>query len=140
MIRTFLLCGLLVAPHAAVAVERCPKPDATFDRFLAQFISDTTFQRSRIILPLVYRYGSYSLKDPEIQLWDIQKVKKLESPLILSGPQRMERDIVQKMPIKTKDYVEVFHGKSEADSYRILFKFRNLEGCWYLEELHETSL
>lgn len=44
------------------------------------------------------------------------------------------------MPIATQHYVEVFHSKPEADSYLVLYKFRNLDGCWYLEELHDKSL
>ena len=124
---------------AAATVERCPKPDATFSGFLAQFAADTKFQRKRLILPLVYRYGSYWISDPKIELWDAQKIQTLKEPLMLSESKRKEKDIMQEIPIRTKKYVEVYHHKAEADTYQILFKFRNVEGCWYLDEIHDTS-
>lgn len=137
--RIFLLCLLLVSP-VSYAIERCTKPDASFRGFLNQFTSDITFQTGRIILPLVYRNGMYSLMDPEIQLWDLQRIRKLKDPIILSRKQREERHIEESMLIVTQSYAEVFHSKPEADSYLLLYKFRNLDGCWYLEELHDKSL
>lgn len=126
--------------QVVAAVERCPKPDATFSGFLAQFAADTKFQRKRVILPLVYRYGSYWISNPEIELWDANKIQALKEPLMLPESKRKERGIVQEIPIRTEGYVEVYHHKAEADTYQSLFKFRKVEGCWYLEEIHDTSL
>ena len=42
--------------------------------------------------------------------------------------------------LSTKRYAEVFHdGPPESDLYRVLYKFRNIGGCWFLEEMHDKS-
>ena len=58
----------------------------------------------------------------------------------MSRAQRKERDIVQEFRLVARDYAEVYHHKREGDSYEVLFSFRRIAGCWFLEGLHETSL
>lgn len=37
-------------------------------------------------------------------------------------------------------YAELFQdGPADTDSYRMLYKFRKIHGCWFLEELHDKS-
>jgi hypothetical protein len=122
-------------------VLECPVPDKNgFDDFLKKFEEDINFQRTRLILPLVVREGDYSMAVVEVSLWDLGKIKSLQEPLILSKSQRKKELVTEDILLNTKRYVEVFHdGPPESDLYRMLYKFRFVNGCWYLEELHDKS-
>ena len=136
-----LLVVLLVAlPTVAFAVVQCPSHDQSFETFLQQFEEDIEFQRSRIVLPLVYRSGEYTMTNVMVELWNLEKIKKLDYPLILSRQGRKTEKVTEDIVLSTKRYVEVFHdGPPDSDLYRVLYKFRNIDGCWFLEEVHDKS-
>jgi len=55
--------------------------------------------------------------------------------------QRKKGKLVQTILLNTERYSEVYQEYGgEGDSPRILYKFRNISGCWYLEEIHDKSL
>lgn len=119
----------------------CTVPDNKgFTVFLKKFEEDIGFQRTRIILPLVVREGDYSMAAVKVLLWDSAKIQSLSEPLILSKSQRKKAFVAEDVLLNTKRYVEVFHdGPPESDLYRMLYKFRAISSCWYLEELHDKS-
>ena len=118
----------------------CPVPDKSFQSFLVRFSEDTQFREGRITFPVVYRRGRFENSDLQLQLWEAARVAALGSPLIMSLAQRRERDVVQELRLVARDYAEVYHHKREGDSYEVLFSFRRIAGCWFLEGLHDTSL
>lgn len=53
----------------------------------------------------------------------------------------MKHHNAESILLSTKRYAEVFHdGPPESDSYRVLYKFRSIDGCWFLEEMHDKSM
>jgi hypothetical protein len=137
---SLLAAILIILPTVAYAVVQCPTPDRSFKAFLQRFEEDIEFQRSRLVLPLVSRSGEYTMTNTLVELWDIEKIKKLSYPLILTRQGRKTEKVAEDVVLFTKRYVEVFHdGPPESDMYRMLYKFRNIEGCWFLEEVHDKS-
>lgn len=137
---SLLAVMLVVLPTVAHAVVQCPVPDRSFKAFLQRFEEDVEFQRSRLVLPLVSRSGEYTMTDALVELWDIEKIKKLDYPLILSRQSRKAEKVAEDFVLLTKRYAEVFHdGPPESDMYRMLYKFRHIDGCWFLEEVHDKS-
>ncbi len=137
----FIMLLLVIFPTAASAVVECSTPDRSFKAFLQRFEQDIKFQHSRLVLPLVFRSGDYTMTDVVIELVDLGKVEKLDYSLILSLQGRTAENVSESILLSTKRYVEVFHdGPPESDLYRMLYKFRNIEGCWFLEEVHDKSL
>ena len=128
--------------EAGSFLPNCDKADAAFDSFLAKFTEDLAFQRSRLVYPLVVRYGNYGTSSITVQLLDKTDVTKLKDPLIYSEKERKNLDLVQEISLLQENrYAESFQvNAGEADSIRLLYKFRNISGCWYLEELHDKSL
>lgn len=136
----FPFIAILFWPLVSSAIAVCKEPDKSFKNFLSNFTEDAAFQQGRIIFPLVYRFGDYTMTDLIIELWDKDKIKTLAYPLILSRGQRKKEGIQQSYLLTTSRYAEVFQDRAEADDYRILYKFRNIEGCWFLEEVHDKAL
>lgn len=136
-----LLVAMLVAlPTMASAVVQCPTSDRSFKAFLQRFEEDIEFQRSRLVLPLVSRSGEYTMTDVLVELWGIEKIRKLDYPLILSRQGKKTENVTESILLSTKRYAEVFHdGPPESDVYRMLYKFRNVDNCWFLEEVHDKS-
>ena len=141
---TFFACLALMVPISAEAqlALQCPVADTKgFAVFLKRFEEDISFQRSRIVLPLVVREGDYTVQGVSIALWDIEKIKALDWPLILPRKDMSRQGVSEAVLLHTPRYSEVLQdGPSETDSYRLLYKFRNIGGCWFLEELHDRSL
>lgn len=137
----YCMVGLLVFSMTASAIEKCAVPDKSIDGFLQKFENDIAFQRSRLILPLVARFGDYTMSNVVIELWTIDKIKTLDYPLVLSNEGKRKEAVKEATLLNTPRYVEVYHdGPPESDSYRVLYKFRSIEGCWFLEEMHDKSL
>jgi hypothetical protein len=132
--------AILIWPITSTAVIVCKAPDDSFKGFFLRFTEDAAFQQSRIIFPLVHRFGDYTMTNPIIELWDINRVKTLTYPLILSQTQRKAKGIEQSDLLTTSRYAEVLQDRPEADDYRLLYKFRNVDRCWFLEEIHDRSL
>ena len=85
--------------------------------------------------------GGYTVQGVSIALWDIEKIKALDWPLILPSKDRNRLGVSEEVLLRTQRYSEVLQeGPPETDSYRLLYKFRNVGGCWFLEELHDRSL
>lgn len=139
-ITAVLLFAIAIWPINSSAVIVCKTPDKSFKSFLARFTEDSAFQQSRIIIPLVYRFGDYTMTNATVELWDINKIKALSYPLILSPTERKAKGIAQYDLLTTSRYAEVFQDRPEADDYRLLYKFRNVDHCWFLEEVHDKSL
>lgn len=137
-------CMALMLPTggAAQGILRCPVADTKgFPAFLKKFEEDIGFQRSRIVLPLVVREGDYTVQGVSVDLWDIEKIRSLDWPLILPRTAWRKEGVSESVLLHTQRYSEVLQdGPSETDSYRLLYKFRNVDGCWFLEELHDRSL
>lgn len=127
------------APASAVSTT-CNESDASFVKFLREFGENKRFQKQRIVLPLVARFGDYQMADPEVKLLWLPELEKLEYPLFRSSKEMKKDGITQSVLLATKRYAEVIQDQAEADSDRVLFKFRNIGGCWFLEELHDKSL
>lgn len=137
---SLLVAMLLIMPAMASAVVQCTIPDQSFKTFLQRFEEDIEFQRSRLVLPLVSRSGEYTMANVLIELWDIEKIKALDYPLILSRQGRKTENVTESILLPTKRYTEVFHdGPPESDLYRRLYKFRSIDNCWFLEEVHDKS-
>lgn len=134
------LLGVLTWPATCAAVVECRTPDKAFRSFYQRFAENIEFQQSRIIFPLVYRFGDYTMTTPVVELWDMAKLKAFDHPLILSHNQRKAEGINEAFLLVTRRYSEVFQDRPEADDYRMLYKFRNVGGCWFLEEAHDKAL
>lgn len=136
----YVLVAVLLWPVASSAIVTCNVPDRSFRHFLQKFANYPNFQQSRIIFPLVHRFGDYTMTEPLIELWDLSQVKGLSYPLILSDRQRKAEGIEQLFVLTTRRYVEIVQDRPEADDYRMLYKFRRINGCWFLEEAHDKAL
>lgn len=145
---TFMIhcvCSLFVAmlvflPMVASAVVQCPAPDRSFKAFLQQFEEDIEFQRSRLVLPLVSRSGEYTMTNVLVEPRDIEKIKELDYPLMLSRQGRKIENVTESILLSTKRYAEVFHdGPPEYDLYRMLYKFRSINNSWFLEAVYDKS-
>jgi len=134
------VCFLQISSATAGGIK-CIKQDASFAEFLDRFTENILFQRSRIVLPLVAKFGDYRLVEPIIKIWTLKDISSLPYPLIYSKMQRKKGKLVQTILLNTERYFEVYQEYGgEGDSPRILYKFRNISGCWYLEEIHDKSL
>ncbi|HEY1709051.1 MAG TPA: hypothetical protein VGG10_12355 [Rhizomicrobium sp.] len=127
---------------SSAVTPRCAKPDASFKVFLSRFTDDKDFQRARLVLPLVARAGNYQTWDASVELWSLKKIGQMSDPLIYSRQDRkrlnLSQDIVELRPNR---YAEVYQANAgEADDTRLLYRFRDLEGCWFLEEIDDRSL
>jgi len=139
-IQLFVMVMMIISPTTALSVVQCSTPDHSFKKFLQRFEENIEFQRSRIVLPMVARFGDYTMTNVIIELWNTEKIKNLNYPLILSSQGRKKEHVIESIMISTKRYTEVFHdGPPESDLYRVLYKFRNIDGCWFLEEMHDKS-
>jgi hypothetical protein len=138
-LKLFVFLALCVPLICHAQIERCQIPDKSFKAFFGRFVDDLQFQRSRIIFPLMYRYGDYTITNPTIELWDLKKVESLADPLIRNMKQRKSENIAQSFLLVTNRYSEVFHDVPNGDYERVLYKFRNINSCWYLEEVHDKS-
>ena len=127
-------------PRHALAINECKKHDKSFEIFLSKFEEDMVFQRSRIVMPLVSREGNYFTTDPKIELLDIDAIEKLANPLILSKKEMKSQNVQDYIIIKTDAFAELLQDQYESDANRVLFTFRNIDGCWYLEEMHDESM
>jgi hypothetical protein len=132
--------ALFVTASASATGTSCAKADASFGDFLRRFGENKQFQKQRIVLPLVARFGDYQVADPQIKLLSSSELDKLDYPLFRSNSEMRRDAIAQSVLLATKRYAEVIQDQDEADSDRVLFKFRSIGGCWFLEELHDTSL
>jgi hypothetical protein len=130
----------LAAPIAGT--PRCVKPDVSFNVFLSRFTDDKSFQRSRLVLPLVARFGNYLTNDASVELWSLEKIVRMSDPLIYSRGDIKRLDLVQRVvAFQLNRYAEVEQENAgDADDTRLLYRFRNLEGCWFLEEFDDRGL
>jgi len=140
--KLLLACALVLfisAPVSAAGTP-CEKADTSFAKFLRQFGENKQFQKRRIVLPLVARFGDYQMVAPEVKLMSSSELEKLDYPLFRSNEEMKRDGVAQSVLLSTKRYAEVVQDQADADSDRILFKFRSIGGCWFLEELHDKSL
>ena len=135
-----ILFATIILPASSSAAIVCKAPDKSFKDFFVRFTEEIPFQQSRVIFPLVYRFGDYAMTTPLIELWDSNKLKAFPHPLILSRSQRKVEGVNQSFLLVTPRYSEVFQDRQEADDYRILYKFRSVDGCWFLEDIHDKAL
>lgn len=138
-----LLLLLCVACSAKTeAPLSCANSDSSFSTFLSRFTDDIAFQRSRLVLPLVSRYGDYEMSIQIVELLNRSEIMKLKDPLIYSRAELKNLNLEQSVLLLQKDrYAEVYQANAgEADDTRLLYKFRNVSGCWFLEETHDRSL
>ena len=143
LLTVLLLLFSSIASAATTEVPlSCEKKDQSFKTFLSRFTEDIAFQRSRLVLPLVSRYGNYDMAIPKIELLSRSDIMKLKDPLIYSRAELKKLNLAQSVLLLQKDrYAEVYQANAgEADDTRLLYKFRNVSGCWFLEETHDRSL
>lgn len=139
MTHLFAVLLILLSPPV-LAVVQCPVSDHSFRGFLQRFEEDPEFRQRRLVLPLVARLGEYTMTDVTIELWNVNKMRSLDYPLILNRQGRKQEHVTEIIMLLTKRYAEVFHdGPPESDLYRMLYKFRSIGGCWFLEEVHDKS-
>ena len=118
----------------------CIRPDPSFSKFLDAFSENQGFQRSRVLVPLLLRSGEYTLHGATIQILDAVEIENLAVPLFRSKRERKNISVYQSVLFVTERYAEVFHGRSRADFDQVLYKFRKIDRCWFLEEMHDLSL
>ncbi len=126
----------------AINPTACKKMDASFKEFLSRFTDNKAFQRSRLVLPLVARFGNYLTVDAAVELWPLAKIEQMQDSLIFSTAERKKLNLSQEIVMfQSNRYAEVYQANAgEADDTRVLFHFRNLKGCWFLEEIDDRSL
>jgi len=140
---SFIFCILFAFTSQANSDPTCEKADKSFSIFLTRFGENKQFQKSRYVLPLVVRYGVYNnpaASEISVSLLGMPEIENLGYTVFRSASERKTEYIKQQILLKTNRYVEVYHELPDADSDRELFKFRNISGCWYLEEVHNKSL
>ena len=95
-----------------------------------------------MIFPLVSRFGDYRLSNQTVELWSLSDIHKQKNPLIYSRSDLKKQFLVQSISLfQPHRYAEVIQENAgEADSTRLLYKFREVGGCWFLEEVHDRSL
>ena len=79
--------------------------------------------------------------DASVELWRADKVNHMKDPLIYSRKDLKELNLVQRVVLyQPKRYAEVYQENAgEADSIRLLYQFRNIHGCWFLEEYNDRG-
>ena len=135
-----LLTFTATVEGASIPPVKCAKADSSFTRFLKTFSEDKNFQMVRTLVPLVVRQGDYFVNGAEVKLMSQPEIAKLPYSLFRSAKERKADYVSQSIALETSRYAEVLHDKDEADSDRVLYKFSNIEGCWFLEEFHDKSL
>lgn len=106
---------LAASSPTAFAVVQCPSPDRSFKTFLHRFEEDIEFQRTRFVLPLVSRSGKCTMTDTKVELWDLERIQRLDYPLILSQQGKKTGKATESVVLSTKRYAEVFQdGPSES--------------------------
>jgi hypothetical protein len=138
----FLLLSGIASAATPEAPLSCVKIEQSFKAFLSRFTDDIAFQRSRLVLPLVSRSGDYEEGSLKVDLLSRSNIEKLKDPLIYSRAELKKLNLAQSILLLQKDrYAEVYQANAgEADDTRLLYKFRNVSGCWFLEETHDRSL
>lgn len=135
-----VFCTLAAAHPVPTTSPKCMAHDRSLPDFVSRFTNDVSFQRTRLVLPLVSRTGDNLVTEMTIELWSLADVKRLKFPLILSDKDRGKQDIEQSITqLPDKLSAQVFQGQREADSFLMTYKFSNFEGCWYLEEVDDES-
>jgi hypothetical protein len=129
------VCAFLTAAPALAACG-----DEQFSVFLHRFENDLAFQRERVLYPLPAKVGDGRAVEQRRERWTRADLEAREGSLILSNEERRKRDLRQRVVAESADRVTVFHYRPEADSYRILYRFRNLSGCWFLARYENVSL
>ncbi len=137
----YTIAFMMLISKVSVSAVTCTQHDASFNDFIFKFEENISFQRTRIIFPLVYRLGDYQLYNPTTKIWSLHDIMKLKYPLIYSKQQLKKEHMSQSIIIKTNRYMELYQEiLGESDSVRVLYKFRMVGGCWFLEEVHDKSL
>lgn len=136
----FVSFTIISVPNMAFSMVKCSKKDSSFKEFLIKFEEGKEFQQNRIIFPLVVRFGDYTMTNIIIELWNLKKINNIGYPLIMSPQAQHKKRIAESVVLSTNRYAEIFHdGPPESDIYRVLYKFRNIDDCWFLEEMHDKS-
>lgn len=139
--KLYVAAFIILVSNMAVSAVTCVCNDTSFNNFIDKFENDLSFQRIRIIFPLVYRFGDYRLYNPEVKLLSLKDIETLGYPLIYSKQQLEKNHMGQSIIIKTERYSELYQEiLGESDSVRVLYSFRMVGGCWFLEDVHDKSL
>jgi hypothetical protein len=133
-----LIFGLLIPKYVdalPVTTPVCTKSDVSFQNFLRQFQNDASFRRGRLQLPLVVRTGDGISVDATIELWPLPKVLSLKGPLIYAGADLKKYGLAETiLLLQPSRYAEVLQANAgAADDTKLIYRFRNRDGCWFLE-------
>jgi len=125
---------------ASVSVESVKKQEQTkgcnetFDSFFERFSKDSIYQKSRVKYPLKWYY----LEDNESNKLSFDVINKKE-----------DYDYVDFTSDNQSDKYEVVHEKKEKEMNYILkgndsglfmtYKFKLIDGCWYMIEILDES-
>ncbi len=136
--RTFLLSTDSGEVHPDEKL--CSVRDKSFDEFFAKFTENTQLQKERVVAPLVIRrFSEIARTEPTIELEDREKVTEeilsTKEPLVCSEKRRASLGLVKEFLVKSKHVVEVYYHTLESDTRQIIYVFRKISGCWFLEEV-----
>src|SRR5258706_15036540 len=115
--------------------------DASFKEFLSRFTDNKAFQRSRLVLPLVARFGNYLTVDAAAELWPFAKIEQMQDSLIFSTAERKKLNLSQEIVmVESKRYSEAYQANTgERGGTRWSIHFRKLNGCMIAVAIDDRS-
>ena len=114
--------------------------DSEFEPFFKRFVEDSPFQQSRIVYPLVIRFGDYLSPNYLVRIVKKEQIKATFTPLIFSERERSEEQVSNTITKLIGDLVELRQeGPPEGDLYKTIYTFKKISGCWFLIEIHDKS-
>jgi len=115
-------------------------PEPNFVAFVERFATDKSFRLERISFPLVVTLGDGAAREKVQERWSRSQFEAISAPLLLSGAALKRHGLSQRIrQVDTTDR-EVYQFREEADSWRRIFRFRDVDGCWYLIAYADKSL
>ena len=127
-------------PLCAWSSVPCAESESDFGVFANRFASDKVFRLERVSFPLPVLLGDGKAQEQVRTRWSLARFKANDRPLFLSTATLKRRGLSQRVRSLGALEREVFQFRPEADDYRYVFHFRQVDGCWYLVSYADISL
>ena len=128
----------LAASACSLACANCV--DEKFSTFLIKFASRPPFQAERTVAPLPVVLGDGRAAERRAETWSRDQIAGLKSPLMPTPSFRGKHGVKERINREGGEGFSVYHFIEEADSYRLRYLFRSVNGCWHLVRYENSSL
>ena len=131
---------LILAPLSASAQLKCDEA-AAFTSFFDRFSDDVALQGSRLSNPVSISHWE-SQGGSDVLVWkSYTPAELMKSPKsLLPSTDDQRKLFVRTITMPSKDRSVVTLVRDESDSYDVTFRFRLIDGCWYLTEIQDDYI